>query len=53
MRTLGLRLRRAYQHWRFNYRSRRQLLALDATALKDIGISRAEALEEGRKAFWR
>ena len=39
--------------WRFNYISRRQLLALDNQSLKDIGISRADALEEGRKAFWK
>ena len=39
--------------WRFNYISRRQLLALDNQALKDIGLSRADALEEGRKPFWK
>ena len=37
----------------FNYRSRRQLLALDSRALKDIGISRADALAEARKPFWK
>lgn len=35
------------------YRQRRALLRLDDAALKDIGISRAEALEEGLQPFWR
>ena len=34
-------------------RQRRALLALDERMLKDIGISRADALQEGRKPFWR
>jgi uncharacterized protein YjiS (DUF1127 family) len=35
------------------HRQRRELLALDERMLKDIGISRADALQEGRKPFWR
>ena len=35
------------------YRQRRALLSLDAAMLKDIGISRVDALQEGRKPFWR
>ncbi|MBK8534137.1 MAG: DUF1127 domain-containing protein [Candidatus Competibacteraceae bacterium] len=35
------------------YRQRRALLALDAAMLKDIGISRADAVAEGSKPFWR
>lgn len=34
-------------------RSRRQLLALDDRLLNDIGISRLQAKNEGKKAFWR
>jgi uncharacterized protein YjiS (DUF1127 family) len=34
-------------------RSRRQLLALSDHMLKDIGISRADAVYEGDKPFWR
>jgi uncharacterized protein YjiS (DUF1127 family) len=34
-------------------RSRRQLLALSDHMLKDIGISRADAVCEGDKPFWR
>lgn len=33
--------------------SRQQLLQLDSHALKDIGISRSDAVMEGRKPFWR
>jgi uncharacterized protein YjiS (DUF1127 family) len=32
--------------------SRRQLAAMDPRMLADIGISRAEALEEARRAPW-
>lgn len=32
---------------------RRLLAMLDERALKDIGLSRAQALEEGRKPFWK
>ncbi len=35
------------------YRQRRTLLSLDAAMLKDLGISRADALQEGNKPFWR
>lgn len=31
---------------------RRQLRALDDHLLEDIGISRAQALEEGRQTIW-
>lgn len=34
-------------------RTRRQLLTLDQYALKDIGISRSEALFEANKPFWK
>jgi uncharacterized protein YjiS (DUF1127 family) len=35
------------------HRQRRALLSLDDAMLKDIGISRVDALQEGRKPFWR
>ncbi|MFW8593539.1 DUF1127 domain-containing protein [Cribrihabitans neustonicus] len=34
------------------WRSRRQLARLDARALEDIGLTRSEAEEESRRAFW-
>ncbi|MDP5217934.1 DUF1127 domain-containing protein [Ruegeria sp. 2205SS24-7] len=33
-------------------RNRRRLLQLDDAALKDIGITRSEALAEARRSFW-
>ncbi|MDG4553204.1 MAG: DUF1127 domain-containing protein [Candidatus Competibacter sp.] len=35
------------------YRQRRELLALDDRMLKDIGLSRVDALRESGKPFWR
>jgi len=46
-------LKRSLKHWWQNYRSRRQLEMLSHYELKDIGVSRAEALEEAKKPFWR
>ncbi len=34
-------------------RQRRELLQLDQRMLKDIGISRADALNEARKPCWK
>ncbi|HAO31621.1 MAG TPA: DUF1127 domain-containing protein [Candidatus Competibacter sp.] len=39
--------------WYETRRQRRALLALDDAMLKDIGISRIDALQEGHKPFWR
>jgi uncharacterized protein YjiS (DUF1127 family) len=35
------------------YLTRKALKSLDASALKDIGISRADALCEAQKPFWK
>lgn len=35
------------------YRQRRALLRLDDAMLKDLGLSRVDALREGHKPFWR
>jgi len=35
------------------HRSRRELLQMNDCMLKDIGISRADALWEASKPFWR
>lgn len=42
------RITRAYDL----YRQRRELLELDSRALKDIGISAADAWREGHLPFW-
>ncbi|KAF1056177.1 MAG: hypothetical protein GAK44_00297 [Pseudomonas delhiensis] len=34
-------------------RTRRQLLELDDAQLSDIGLSRADAVREGSRPFWR
>jgi uncharacterized protein YjiS (DUF1127 family) len=39
--------------WLQRRRQRRALLELSDHVLKDIGISRCEALQEGRKPFWQ
>jgi len=41
------------KQWLRNYQSRQQLASLDAHILKDIGLSRADALQEAEKPFWR
>jgi len=38
--------------WR-RLHTRKALLALTVDQLKDIGLTRADALEEGLKPFWR
>lgn len=35
------------------WRTRRHLLQLDDAQLRDIGLSWAQAREEGRKPFWK
>ncbi|MBO0710219.1 MAG: DUF1127 domain-containing protein, partial [Acetobacteraceae bacterium] len=42
-------LRRTWRRWR----TRRLIVTLDEHVLKDIGASRAEALAEYSKPFWR
>jgi uncharacterized protein YjiS (DUF1127 family) len=50
--VVGHLLRTAWATWD-RQRQRRALLDLDAHALRDIGITREEALNEGLKPFWR
>jgi len=39
--------------WQRRARTRHQLMAMDDRLLKDMGISRYDALHEGTKPFWR
>jgi uncharacterized protein YjiS (DUF1127 family) len=41
------------ERWAERHRQRRALLELNEPMLKDIGLSAADAWEEGRKPFWR
>ena len=41
-----------FKRWHELARQRRQLAALDEAALKDIGLSRADALQEVERPFW-
>ncbi|BCA26455.1 DUF1127 domain-containing protein [Metapseudomonas otitidis] len=42
-----------WQRFWLRLSTRKALLELDEHALKDIGLTRAQALEEGLKPFWR
>jgi uncharacterized protein YjiS (DUF1127 family) len=49
-----LRRTRSLLHmWRQRLRSRRELVLLDERALRDIGLTRYDALREARKPFWQ
>lgn len=41
------------ENWLDKRHQRRMLSQLDDHMLKDIGISRADAVRESRKAFWK
>jgi len=43
----------AYRLCGERYRQRRQLLEMDDRQLKDIGIPREQAEQEGRKPLWK
>jgi uncharacterized protein YjiS (DUF1127 family) len=52
LRAVGTRLVLALLQWQELAQQRRRLLALDDRMLKDIGITRADAWQEGRRPFW-
>ena len=39
--------------WRQRLRDRRALALMDGRSLRDIGLTRCEALPEARKPFWQ
>ncbi|WP_395504214.1 DUF1127 domain-containing protein [Ectopseudomonas hydrolytica] len=43
---------RMQRRWQQLARQRRQLARLDAAALKDLGLSRADAIQEAERPFW-
>jgi uncharacterized protein YjiS (DUF1127 family) len=42
----------AFRLWHQNARSRQELLQLSAYQLKDIGLTRADAVYEANRPFW-
>ena len=56
-RSLKVLLQTQWSHsivlWRERANQRRALLRLDERLLRDIGVSRAEAIAEARKPFWK
>lgn len=52
-RYAGLSLLATLEAWADRRRQRRALLELSDHALKDIGLNRSDAFEEGSKPFWR
>ena len=50
---IALRVSNLIDAWADRRRQRRALLELNDHMLKDIGIGRGEAWQEGRKPFWR
>jgi uncharacterized protein YjiS (DUF1127 family) len=49
-------LRRAlalFDIWRRRFRDRRALALMDERSLRDLGLTRYDALYEARKPFWR
>ena len=52
LRSAGARLVLALLRWQELAQQRRRLLSLDDRMLKDIGISRADATQEGTRPFW-
>ena len=53
LRQVGQKLASTLWLWDFRWRSRLELAELDEAALRDLGISRAEAQAEIEKPFWR
>lgn len=43
---------RVLRRWHQLARERRQLAALDMAALKDLGLTRADVMQESERPFW-
>jgi uncharacterized protein YjiS (DUF1127 family) len=42
-----------FREWRRRTRSRLDLMALDPRELRDLRLTRADAMREARKSFWK
>ena len=45
-------VKRCFAEWRLRARSRRELITLNDWILRDIGVSRYDAVSEASKPFW-
>ena len=52
LRSAGVWLTLALLRWQELAQQRRRLLSLDDRMLKDIGLTRAEAMREGTRPLW-
>ena len=52
-RSYGHRLIALIGTWRRRLRERRELASMSDMSLRDLGLTRSEALYEIRKPFWR
>ena len=52
-RSYGRRLIALIETWRRRLRERRELASMSDMSLRDLGLTRSEALYEIRKPFWR
>ncbi|HMR30393.1 MAG TPA: DUF1127 domain-containing protein [Geminicoccus sp.] len=50
--SLSSRILAMVDHWIERHRERKALLELSDDMLKDIGVSRVDAMREGTKPFW-
>jgi uncharacterized protein YjiS (DUF1127 family) len=53
LREAVLRSIRTIRQWNRNQKTRKALLNMSNHMLKDIGLSRVDAMQEGKKAFWQ
>lgn len=53
LRDVVVRTRRTLHAWAERQRGRRALASLDEANLRDIGITRADAVFEASKPFWQ
>jgi uncharacterized protein YjiS (DUF1127 family) len=53
MSWLAHMVRVIFCHWPDRHHQRRALREMDDDQLRDLGVSRSEAMKESRKPFWR
>lgn len=51
--SAGIRLLRTLTRWIERHQQRKQLAQMEDHLLKDIGLSRSDALQEAQKPFWK